>query len=42
LGAAVLGVASAAALLAATYRPNQKESEPATESDAAPVDDGEG
>jgi putative oxidoreductase len=42
LGAAVLGVASAAALLAASYRPNQKESESATEGDAAPVDDGDG
>src|SRR6202034_1354903 len=40
LGATFLGVASAAALLAATYRPNQKESEPAADSDAAaPVDD---
>jgi putative oxidoreductase len=41
LGAAALGVLSAAALLAASYRPKEKESEPATESDAAPVDDGE-
>jgi len=41
LGAAILGVASAAALLAASYRPNEKESEPAAEGDAAPVDDGE-
>ncbi len=41
LGAAALGVVSAAALLAASYRPDEKESEPAKESDAAPVDDGE-
>jgi putative oxidoreductase len=33
LGAAALGVASAAALLAASYRPNKKESEPDVESD---------
>jgi putative oxidoreductase len=41
LGATVLGVASAAALLAASYRPNQKESEPSTDGDAGPVEDGE-
>jgi putative oxidoreductase len=39
LGAAALGVVSAAALLAASYRPNQKESEPTEESDAAAADD---
>jgi putative oxidoreductase len=38
LGAATLGVVSAAALLAATYRPTQKESEPEVEADAAAGD----
>jgi len=41
LGAAIFGVASAAALLAASYRPKEKESEPATECDATPADDGD-
>jgi putative oxidoreductase len=41
LGAAILGVVAAAALLAASYRPKEKESEPAVESDAPPADDEE-
>jgi putative oxidoreductase len=44
LGAATLGVAAAAALLAATYRPNKKESEPEVEIeiDTPPVGGEEG
>jgi putative oxidoreductase len=42
LGAATLGVVSAAALLAASYRPNKKESEPDVETDATPGDGEEG
>jgi putative oxidoreductase len=38
LGAAAFGVASAAALLAATYRPNQDTAEPADESETAEKD----
>jgi putative oxidoreductase len=38
LGAAAFGVAAAAGLLAASYRPKQKESEPEVEADAAPGD----
>jgi putative oxidoreductase len=41
LGAAVLGVASAAGLLAATYRPDQKPSGPDLESKAATDSEGE-
>ena len=41
LGAAILGVASAAALLAASYRPKEKEPESAEEGDTAPADVGE-
>jgi hypothetical protein len=33
-----VGVASAAALLAASYRPNKKELEPDVESDTPPAD----
>jgi putative oxidoreductase len=38
LGAAAFGIAAAAGLLAASYRPKQKESEPEVEADAAPGD----